>query len=535
MSPRQLQQTIHSTFSANEATWENFRADCVELLNSAENGADFRSHLIREFNRKVLSLGFSSLAFSPYDGGYRYIGDLVQTDEDALAYAATTGLTGDPLDRLSNMLTEIKAAGVDLKLVTLGRSEFLARSGSTHRAVIGPNATITGTLGNTADGIEFDTGSGDIFEFDNPSPFTSGFIWQLVVAIPDVLPASYYALISGALSATTLTGPEIRLLSSKDTQYRITSGPSGTPIRTRSHRYVNGNAGVPMLYGGQLENNGNISPIKDLLKENISVGGATGWNNVSKWRLGSSLSNFGRMDGKISIALAGLGSLSIEQIYRVSASIVRNNMGSISPPRWIGFIGDSMTVGTAGIAGGDPTRSCLWTTLDSGWKGSFWDMRAIGGTPWFGASPTQEEFFQEMLARMAWVPDMPRTIVFWPGYNTTVMVGTEQERRTLADAYVDAAAQAAAVGIQTVHWSSIAGVQGTSYVANVNEFNDYYKTQIALLDGDHIFYDHRDTFSAGEFDGSATINPAYFADQIHLTATGIAVLTADFLTKHPNP
>jgi len=75
MSPRLLQQQIHSTFATGLATWEGFRTDIINLYNSGTNYADFNDHLVREFNKKIRDFNFDSgLYFGPYDGGLRFIG-----------------------------------------------------------------------------------------------------------------------------------------------------------------------------------------------------------------------------------------------------------------------------------------------------------------------------------------------------------------------------------------------------------------------------------------------------------------------------
>jgi hypothetical protein len=82
MSPRILQQKIHSTFSTNAAVWEDFRTEITDLYNATTNRVDFNNHLLREFNKKVRDLNLSSdLYFTPFDGGLRFIG--VNIDEGA--------------------------------------------------------------------------------------------------------------------------------------------------------------------------------------------------------------------------------------------------------------------------------------------------------------------------------------------------------------------------------------------------------------------------------------------------------------------
>lgn len=76
MGPRELQQKIHSTFSPIEGTWSSFKEE-IEVFYAVHDKSELNSHLLREFNRKVLGLGFAGLAFSPYDGGYRFIGESI--------------------------------------------------------------------------------------------------------------------------------------------------------------------------------------------------------------------------------------------------------------------------------------------------------------------------------------------------------------------------------------------------------------------------------------------------------------------------
>ena len=82
MGPRELQQKIHSTFSTGEVVWDGFRSEIVDLYELASGYADFNDHLIREFNRKVYKIGHTGLAFTPHDGGYRFIGSEVATYPD---------------------------------------------------------------------------------------------------------------------------------------------------------------------------------------------------------------------------------------------------------------------------------------------------------------------------------------------------------------------------------------------------------------------------------------------------------------------
>jgi len=463
----------------------------------------------------------------------------VALDPDAVAYASTTGLTGDPLDRLSASLKEIKVAGINLVFGSLGRSEFLGRDGSTHHHLISAPATISGTLGNTAQGILFDGGAGNVYEFPNPAPFTSGYVWQLAVAIPAANDAQY-ALVSGSPNSGGPFGPALQRNNGNLISFWGGNAPTGTTNRARSHAYGRTAVGVPFLAMGQ-RTGAHVQPIKDIYAEFALSETNPIWNNGSVWRLGAQTTNNNRMVGHIALALAGTGVLTREQIYRMAASIVRHNLAGINPPCWMGFVGDSMTVSASGGAQPSIGRSARWVSQSSGWQGSFYDLIAVGGTSITG----QEGFFNTMMTLMAWVQDMPRKIVFWGGYNAIEPFGfaTQAGAEALADRYLAMAATAAAAGIETVHWSrTVEGdnARGNTTYNNIQHFNDYYRDQLALLPGNHIYYDHRLSFpntpenAGNHFDGTER-NPLFFGDNIHCSQLGIDTLVDDFLMRFPNP
>jgi hypothetical protein len=460
-------------------------------------------------------------------------------DLDAAAYAARVSLSPEPAVRLSGFLKDIKAAGITPLFLTLGRSEFLGRSGATHRAVIGPDATITGSLGNTSAGIVFDGDAGHIFEFNNPSAFTSGYIWQIAVVSANA--GTSYNVLSGSVNSGGPFGPSLRVASGGVGSWGA-SAASPSTLRTRGHAYNGAESGFPLLIGSQFTGSF-LQPIKDIYPEFAFSQSGAMWNNSTKWRIGANLSNAGRLVGSVSLAMAGTGVLSRAQLYHLAGAVVRNNLAGITPPTFLGFIGDSMTVSATGGINPANGRASLWVKNTSGWKGSFYDQEAVGGTAITG----QEGFFATMMARMALVPDMPRTIVFWGGYNAIEPFGfaTQAGARALADRYVAMAVTAQNAGISTVHWSRTREsdiADGSAVTANIDDFNNYYKTQIQALSGKHIFYDHRITYpgpgqggAAGtHFDGPNR-NATYFGDNIHCSQTGINTLVADFLTQYPNP
>lgn len=74
MSPRLLQNQIKQDFRADSSVWSNYRSTIVSNFANIDY-QDLSDHLLREFNKKVVSLGLSeSLLFTPFDAGFRFLG-----------------------------------------------------------------------------------------------------------------------------------------------------------------------------------------------------------------------------------------------------------------------------------------------------------------------------------------------------------------------------------------------------------------------------------------------------------------------------
>ena len=73
MNYRILQQDIHSDTGTGAALWSGYRASIQAEYNTGL-ATEFGPHLFREFNRKVVSLGHTGLAFIPYDAGFSFFG-----------------------------------------------------------------------------------------------------------------------------------------------------------------------------------------------------------------------------------------------------------------------------------------------------------------------------------------------------------------------------------------------------------------------------------------------------------------------------
>jgi hypothetical protein len=92
VGPHLLQSKIHSSFSADSAVWESLKSDVISTVAELNPQHIYYGHILREFNRKVITFGFNDLTFSPYDSGFRYSGDTItaSTSPEAAYVAALT-------------------------------------------------------------------------------------------------------------------------------------------------------------------------------------------------------------------------------------------------------------------------------------------------------------------------------------------------------------------------------------------------------------------------------------------------------------
>lgn len=78
MGPRYLQSQIHANYSTGSSVWSDYRSQIKSIYDSSTSKVDFNDHLIREYNRKIERLNQSTnLYISPFDGGFRFIGDSI--------------------------------------------------------------------------------------------------------------------------------------------------------------------------------------------------------------------------------------------------------------------------------------------------------------------------------------------------------------------------------------------------------------------------------------------------------------------------
>jgi hypothetical protein len=117
VSPRKLQNEIKQDFRTDGSVWSSYK-DLIVSEFAQINYQDLSDHLLREFNRKIINLGLSEdLMFSPFDSGYRFIGDTISAPAgpDAAYIAALTAagatVTAPQQAAISTFISDEIAAG----------------------------------------------------------------------------------------------------------------------------------------------------------------------------------------------------------------------------------------------------------------------------------------------------------------------------------------------------------------------------------------------------------------------------------------
>lgn len=477
-------------------------------------------------------------------------------DPAAVAYATTVTLGESETERLSGFLLDLKAAGINPAWLVLGRSEFKARDGSTYRSVIGPNGTVVGTVVDAETGMVLDGSSQVIF----PNPLQSATISDLYVFAhhgSDAASISAAASLVSAFVSTSDPGFDLAiggaagLGSWPDTAGAYLSYGVGEATVTRSSVFKQHLPGIKKLSGlvysgsdpgaitqprpGQAARTATMIVVKDLWTLNGTNTSATAYNNGATWTVGLRVSGTNGYAGEIDVLLAGSHPLTQDQRDVLHGSLLRHGLIETVKPMMLIAVGDSMTDGQAGGVPLISTRTAqLCHAIESGWQGCLYSNRA-----WSGQSiDVQEQLYEQAAARFDRFPDtVDKWIMFWGGYNATAPGEDDASQDALIDRYMAMSADAESRGVRSIHWSYLVGYDGVTaqtteqlerYTRFVNEFRDRCEA------AGYLFYDHRLTFSQGEFDGE-TRNPAFFVDSRHLSALGQQTLVADFISRFPGP
>jgi hypothetical protein len=470
----------------------------------------------------------------------------------ALAWQEARGITSAQTKRLSGFLNEIEDELVTPVELILGRSEWASRVSTTHYVPFGNNGTITNTVGNNTNGIGFDGGTGR-FQFANPLKSAAvSNMFMMASARVATLPGAAAAIVSGYGSGTR--GPQILAnVSGSGAQVRgsFSTTSSGGPIGQNA-RYGVMRANKSFLAGFSFRADGHTADY-GLSSTALSVSGLdfgspgssalTLYNDGTNWELGARVDNSLKFAGEVEFAIICAHAVSlIQQATIINAGRKYDIFGD--QERIIVGVGDSMTVGDDSVSPTVSRTPQLAFLQDSAWRnGTLYSNSATGGVG-FNGTGGQYELWLRIKPALAKLTAFDRYVMLWAGYNTgselnpnNAASSVPAEREALADQYINLGLEAAAMGVQTIHWSALtSGTVDPDSATHINTglFNDYYKAR--CIEEGFIFYDHRVTFDDNQFDTSDRNQADYFVGStVHLSELGQATLVADFIAQNPTP
>ncbi len=484
----------------------------------------------------------------------------IPIDPDAAAYAERVGLEREQMLRLSGFLSEIREVSITPAWLVLGRKEFKALDGVTHRAVIGPDGELTGTFTAEEPGLVF-AGAGEVYEADNPLKGDSipelSFIANAIPAVPGRRAALLSSYENARRGPALALGAAVGQSAFPDNRFMGFSGTSdgSSPLIGRTTANVASIAGHSRLMGGfwsaslsgvNSDHGRVLSTMSGLNLRNISSGTPPQpiWNDNEKIRIGQNLDGTDSLQGTVDFAMAAAHPISREQWLTLMNAVKKHGIITTPNPHVMWSIGDSMTAGRIGTRVFE-SRSEQLVWQESGWQGIIHDYKAQGGR---GIS-VQEQLFAKAMAEAEMLHSWGRWIMFWAGYNLEAGVDlrVRADRESLADRYVAMAETAARNGVNTIHWRSlITGkynpADDADNIAGVDAFNACYAARLESLQARYpnvriLWYDHQLTFDNNEFDTSEQRADFMAApgDTRHLGPLGQSALVADFIARFPGP
>jgi hypothetical protein len=470
----------------------------------------------------------------------------------ALAWQETRGITSAQTKRLSGFLNEIEAEGLAPVELILGRSEWAARVSTTHYVPFGNNGTITNTVGNNTNGIGFDGGTGR-FQFANPMKSAAvSNMFMMASARVATLPGAEAAIVSSYTSSTR--GPQLLANSSgSGAQVRGSFSASATGgLIGANPRYGVMRANKSFLLGLSFREDGHAADY-GLSTTGLSVSGldsgspgastTTLYNDGTIWELGARPDNNRKFVGEVEFVIVCAHAVSlVQQAVIINAGRKYNIFGD--QDKIIVGVGDSMTVGDDLVSPTVSRTPQLAFLQDSAWReGTIYSNSATGGVG-FNGPGGQYNLWLRIKPALAKLTAFDRYVMLWAGYNTGSGLNPNNagssvaaEREALADQYINLGLEAAAIGVQTIHWSALTSFSvdpGSATHVNTGLFNDYYLGRVA--EESFIGYNIQFTFDDNQFDTSARNQADYFVGPtVHLSELGQATLVDDFIAQNPTP
>lgn len=459
---------------------------------------------------------------------------LKSLDPTAVAYGNTVGLASAEMLALSNHLYDITAAGIIPVQLTLGRSEWKARNGSSWRAVIGNNATITGTVTDATEGQQFNGTSGNYARFTNPLQNAAlANIGMFVVGRGATGTTSQYML-SGYTGASA-RGPQLVLNASPvqgstaNLLYLDVHGSATTGLLTGVNSQRPVNSGAMMAFGGSFSANANphnMAGANVVQSSNDTM--ATVFNNGSTWAIGGRPDLPTPINGAISYALLSSTAMTPDRYAALYSSAVKHGIIETEVTSVIAGFGDSLMEGTIG-ASNTILHNLTFTATGGSWRNACSAQNSgKGGEGITYAENTQKD----AVARWARADGFAnRWVVHFGAHNDAgYQSSDEATRNALMERYIAIYSYLQSLGAKIAVISPLDGSGGTAgqYAAS-----SAYRTRLATRCAEEGFA-YVNLYTDTGF-AAATRNASYFVDTIHLSAAGQIRATELFVATISSP
>jgi lysophospholipase L1-like esterase len=456
----------------------------------------------------------------------------------AKAYADTVGLSAVQASALSRHLNDLTAAGIVPVQLSLGRSEWKARNGSSWRAVIGNATTITGTVTDAAEGQQFPGTAGNYARLNNPIQSAALTELGMVVVGRALTGTTQQPMLSGYSGASS-RGPNISLNASS------LQGAIANRMLVDFSGSSNANS-IPGAQSQKIINSGGILALGADFVANESpyiYSGAwivksgntpylpTLFNNGATWSIGGKPDNTTSINGAISYALVSSSRITPDRYAALYSSALKHGIIQTEATSVLVGIGDSLMQGALPSNNTDNTLSHKLTFTATG--GAWQNVCTAQNSGVGGSDITSVEGVQKTEA-LRWTRAdgfTNRWIVHFGTHNDSAYESSsEATRNALMERYIAVWSELQSLGAKIAIVSPLDATGRTSeqYTARAA-----YRTRLATRCAEEGFAYvnlHADTdFSV------ASRNATYFIDGLHLSAAGYERATQLFVAAIASP
>lgn len=458
-------------------------------------------------------------------------------DSDAKIYASTVGLTTEQKAALSDHLLDIKGMGFGVKELLLGGSNWKARNGSTLRAVIGNDGTVTGTITEDVQGQIIPGTSGNYIKLANPWKSSSIAEFGMMAVASVQFPSAAVIGIWGGWDASNETGPQIFAggtpaagVIADQIAGDIWATKAGGWIHLRSAYAVN--RGSTSLMPVALSSKAGVAPSyvigagRSALTNSVP---ATLYNDGPNWGFGMQPAATAGITGKMAYGLLTDKQFTPVQYAKLVNSGVKNGIFSVYFNGIALGMGDSMIYGLTGMPNGESEVLQQLTFYKTcGWNPNFASQNF--GKPGSGIVSFEGE---QATAIEGWMSaDMfKRQVLFWGAHNDTgYMSSTQATREALCERYMAVLATYKARGAGII---VISPLESSSWTAPERAacalYRTYLESRCTALGFTYVNLHTDPDYSV------AARNASLFYDTLHLSSAGYSRLADRIIAQVPNP